>query len=173
MNANTEYANQLLCQFVQQFCELYRVDMLVYNVHGLVHLAKDIEKFGPLDNLSAFIFESFLGNLKRCIRRPTLPLQQVIRRISESNGNVFDTTVNLPSDKTGILKKRQENGVIPINYRARVVCQYKEISFLEFCLSVKRGDNCFMINDEVAIVKTFFPCLKIMTKLLCIRNVGM
>ncbi|WAR04719.1 FHAB-like protein [Mya arenaria] len=58
----TEYANQLLCRFVRQFNELYGVDMLVYNVHGLVHLGKDVEKFGPLDIFSAFIFESFLGN---------------------------------------------------------------------------------------------------------------
>lgn len=152
-NRYNDYAHQILCQFVQQFGELYGEDMLVSNVHGLVHLAKDVKKFGPLDNFSAFVFESFLGNLKRLIRRPTLPLQQVIRRISESKGNIFDPTVHIASDETGIFRKVHENGIIPINLKDRITCQYKEIIFPDHCLSIKRGDNCFLINDEVAIVK--------------------
>ena len=93
----SQYSDQLLCLFVQQFGEICGRDMLVY-----MHLAKDVEKFGPLDNFSAFIFESFSGNLKRLVRRPTLPLQQVIRRISESKGNFFDPTVHLSLDESGI-----------------------------------------------------------------------
>ena len=34
-----DYAHNLLCLFVNNFCELYGRDMLVYNVHGLVYLA--------------------------------------------------------------------------------------------------------------------------------------
>lgn len=58
--------------FVVKFAKLYGEDILVYNVHGLLHLAMDVEKFGPLDNnyYSAFMFESFLGNLKRLVRKP-------------------------------------------------------------------------------------------------------
>ena len=57
--AYNQYADQLLCRFVQQFVEIYGRDMLVYNVHGLVHLVKDVQNYGPLDNFSSFIFESF------------------------------------------------------------------------------------------------------------------
>ena len=39
--------------------------------------------YGPLDCYSAFPFENFLGQLKRLVRKPHLPLQQVVRRLSE------------------------------------------------------------------------------------------
>ena len=51
--------------------------MLVYNVHGLVQLAEDASRFGCLDNISAFPFENFLGKLKRMVRKPSFPLEQV------------------------------------------------------------------------------------------------
>jgi len=81
--SHSRYAHELLCIFVQQFGEIYGKDMLVYNVHGLIHLSADVEKFGPLDSFSAFPFESFLDRLKKLIRKPNFPLQQVIRRLSE------------------------------------------------------------------------------------------
>ena len=30
--------------------------ILVYNVHNLIHLVDDVEKFGPLDTFSAYSF---------------------------------------------------------------------------------------------------------------------
>ena len=78
-----DYAHELLVTFVTHFGNLYGKDMLTYNVHGLVHLANEVKKFGSLDNTSAFVFESFLGRLKRMIRKPGSPLEQIIRRISE------------------------------------------------------------------------------------------
>ena len=59
--------------------------MLVYNVHGLVHLAEDARRFGCLDNISAFPFENVLGKLKRMVRKPSFPLQQIIRRLHEKS----------------------------------------------------------------------------------------
>lgn len=95
------YAQELLYKFVHQFGELYGRNILVFNVHGLVHLPTDVQNFGPLENFSSFVFESFLGKMKRLVRRPTLPLQQVIRRISECKESLCaGLTV---SEKKGIL----------------------------------------------------------------------
>ena len=71
------YANELLLLFVTEFEKLYGRNMLVYNVHNLIHLASDVQKFGPLENFSAFPFESLLGRLKLMLK-PEKPLQQVI-----------------------------------------------------------------------------------------------
>ena len=57
--------------------------LLVYNVHGLSHIAADVKTFGPLDSFSSFPFENFLGQLKRLVRKLRLQVQQVIRRSSE------------------------------------------------------------------------------------------
>lgn len=65
------------------FCQIYGDDMAVYNVHGLVHLAKDAVTYGSLECISSFPFENFLSKLKHLVRKPHFPLQQVIRRLSE------------------------------------------------------------------------------------------
>ncbi|KAI0217238.1 hypothetical protein LSAT2_030900, partial [Lamellibrachia satsuma] len=81
--SHCQYANELLRLFVTQAGQLYGRDVLVYNVHGLIHLAVDVRNFGHLDSYSAFPFENFLGKLKKLVRKPNFPLQQVIRRLSE------------------------------------------------------------------------------------------
>ena len=72
----SSYANQLLNGFVSLFGSLYGNNKLVYNAHNLIHIASDVEKYGPLDRFSAFKFESFLGRLKRLMKKPNQPLSQ-------------------------------------------------------------------------------------------------
>lgn len=60
-----EYADQLLKLFVENFAKIYGPEFIVYNVHSLIHLAHDARKYGPLDQISCFPFETFLGKLKR------------------------------------------------------------------------------------------------------------
>ena len=59
-----QYANQLLLAFVKEAREIYGDKFSSYNVHNLVHLAADVQKFGPLDSFSAFPFENHLFVLK-------------------------------------------------------------------------------------------------------------
>lgn len=61
------YADQLLRYFVSQFCTLYDISHMTYNVYGLVHIAKEAFKYGELDQCSAFSFESFMQLLKKDI----------------------------------------------------------------------------------------------------------
>ena len=62
---NCDLAELLLKQFVEEFHVYYGDDMLVYNVHSLIHLVDDVRRFGCLDSFSAFKFESLLGQLKK------------------------------------------------------------------------------------------------------------
>ena len=59
--------------------------MAVYIVHCLVHLAKDAKRYGSLEHISSFPFENFLSILKRLVRKPDFPLQQVIRKYRSKN----------------------------------------------------------------------------------------
>ena len=100
-----DYAHDLLVQFVHYFGELYGRDMLVYNIHGLVHLANDVRKFGSLDNVSSFPFENFLQSLKKMVRKPTCPLPQIVKRMSELKGHKLRRRSTVR--KNGELKKAQ------------------------------------------------------------------
>ena len=77
------YAHSLLLLFVEHVSELYGKEIITYNMHGLVHLLNDARAFGNLDNISSFHFENYLSQLKKLVRQPHLPLQQIVRRLSE------------------------------------------------------------------------------------------
>ena len=108
--AYCNYANDLLRFFVLDFARLYGQDKIVYNIHNLVHLAKDVEQqqqqHGVLDNFSAFIYESFLWKLKRLVRKPSFPLQKVIQRLSENN-HQLPNKMCIPS--SGLAKKNHSH----------------------------------------------------------------
>lgn len=64
-----DFANELLTLFVRQFGHLYGGDQYFYNVHGLIHLADDVSRFGTLECYSSFPFGSYFGNLKKLVRK--------------------------------------------------------------------------------------------------------
>lgn len=146
VNTHCEYAKKIIILFVEQFGALYGRDMLVYNVHCLVHLADDVKLFGPLDNFSAFPFECFLGKLKKLVRQPKFPLQQVIRRLSERSEKDAAEKQHHVS-----LKKKHTYG--PLTENVRNCTQYKELHYSEFCISIAQGNNCVRIGRHVALVR--------------------
>lgn len=89
-----DYARQLLRYFVSHCEAIYDKIMLVYNVHGLLHLADDVEKHKcSLDKVSAFPFENYMQTIKRYVRSPTHPLVQVANRLHEADAAASNRTV--------------------------------------------------------------------------------
>jgi len=79
------YANELLHLFVKTCSKIYGEEFIVYNTHGLLHLSADAKRFKKLDNISAFPFESFLGQLKRLLRNANNPVCQIVKRLEEGS----------------------------------------------------------------------------------------
>lgn len=61
------YANQLLTIFVRDFEVIYGAKYIHHNVHNLLHLTGDVERYGPIDNFSAFRFENHMMKIKKMI----------------------------------------------------------------------------------------------------------
>ncbi|KAL6491397.1 hypothetical protein MHYP_G00017420 [Metynnis hypsauchen] len=80
-----KFAHDLLVSFVQHFGKLYGSDEVVFTIHQLIHLADEYRQFGPLDNVSGFPFENYLCQIKRLLRKPHQPLQQVVKRFIRSD----------------------------------------------------------------------------------------
>lgn len=103
-------AKKCLIYFVYQFGKIYGVHHLIYNVYSLIHLSDECDIHGPLDRFSAFLFENYIGKLKKLIRSPRKLLAQMVRRISELNHiQTFENRVS-PSifnstGKTPLLQK--------------------------------------------------------------------
>jgi hypothetical protein len=121
-----EFVRDSLTQFVRLAGEIYGKEVLVYNMHSLIHIADDVKKFGPLDNVSCFPFENELRSIKRLIRRPGMPLQQVICRLSEQN----HIKLSAPPPTSNLLGKMHDNGPIP-DYIDRTcdIKQYEKLNF--------------------------------------------
>jgi hypothetical protein len=88
------FARSLLRQFVQEISILYCEEFLVFNVHSLIHLADDAERFGSLDKISAFPYENYMQTLKKMLRGKSNHLSQVIRRVIEKE-SVDNNSVSL------------------------------------------------------------------------------
>ncbi len=66
------YADQLFEYFVVDSMRLYGQNVIVYNVHNLTHTVDDVRKYGCLDSVSSFPFESILGRVKECVKSLSL-----------------------------------------------------------------------------------------------------
>lgn len=69
------FAEKALRKFVILSENLYGIEFMSYNLHGLLHLANDVKLLGKLDSFSAFDFENYMPEFRNFIRKPHLPLQ--------------------------------------------------------------------------------------------------
>lgn len=53
---------------LEQFSNIYGADAIGSNVHNLIRVTSDVQKFGSLAEISSYVFENFLGKLKSLIR---------------------------------------------------------------------------------------------------------
>lgn len=140
-----DYAGALLCYFVETFAELYD-NQVTYNIHCLIHLLNDVKNHGPLDNFSAFPFENHMKFLKRQLRKPGAPLEQLKNRLLERQG--------MPSVKPHEVEQLQLchphiSGPLPFECRPP---QYRTVKLPSFTLNTNIKDNCCLLQDHVVIV---------------------
>lgn len=140
-----EYANGLLETFVKNVGILYGKEMLVYNVHSLIHLADDVQNYGAIDNFSAFPFENALGGLKKLIRKPNNILQQLVSRLSEKS-----TSCNTKFEMKHVFVVKKEHTMGPIPQLYCALKQYRSLQLRSFFISIKQGDNCILTTGGKA-----------------------
>lgn len=76
-------AEELMRELVTHSIQILGREFVVYNIHCLIHLAEECRQHGVLHNFSAYKFENYQGLIKRCLRCPYQPLQQIANRYSE------------------------------------------------------------------------------------------
>lgn len=81
----TNVASQMLNDYINKFKFIFGHHSLSSNVHNLCHIVDDVQKFGQLNDISAYPFESALGQIKKLIRSGNKPLTQAAKRLVEIN----------------------------------------------------------------------------------------
>jgi len=151
-----QYAERLLHTFVTHFGEIYGKEAIVYNVHSLLHLAQEVRQHGCLDNISAFPNENHLQKLKKLVRKPQRPLDQMLRRLSEQNqqNQIID------SHRTPIsLKMPHFVGPVPNELASRKVNgQYSQMVSNQWTIKVSTGNNVFAIAGDICKIDNIIEC---------------
>ncbi|KFM81282.1 hypothetical protein X975_10500, partial [Stegodyphus mimosarum] len=124
--------------------------MIITNVHGLSHIADDVKMYGPLETYSAFPFESYLSTLKRLIRSPNKPLQQLSRRLVErGNSHVHSHQKYLNINGQFNLSCKHDRGPCVSNLHGK---QFSKIVTKTFSFKLSTGNNCCMMEDGTIVL---------------------
>ena len=144
------YAKMALRTFVQQSESLYGQWFVSYNVHGLLHLVKDVELLGPVDTYSAFPYENNIRVFKRYCRKPNLQLQQIANRRAErarQTGlllhNKFEETM---------VRNMHNTGPLPDDAIGIELIQYRCLRTQNFTLNFKRNGNCCILKNSIIFI---------------------
>ena len=138
------YARKCIRFFVQAFSSIYGAESVVYNVHSVLHIPDDFDRFGSLNNISSFPFESFNGDLKKYIKRPGSELEQVVKRIHE-NLNVKRTSTQ--TSDCAELKGSHTNGPLG-THKGKQVHQYYEVRFRKRFFKVDSRNDCVWFDNS-------------------------
>jgi len=110
-----------------------------------MHLCDDYKEFGPLYQCSAFPFENYMGYLKKMLRKPHKPLEQIIKRYSE----VCSLKSQMISKKHPFLTGLHNRGPTLLNKGK----QFTSIIFKNMILKTHIEADSYFITHEKIIVK--------------------
>jgi len=146
-----QYINQarlLLDNFVKNFELMYGRHLISHNVHGLIHLCDDYNLFGPLDNVSAFPFENYMGTLKKMLRKPDKPLQQIIKRYNEKCLMMSNTKYKyMALHFTGIHNRG------PIIENSMEGIQYSSLKLENMTIKTKVDADSYLMTKDKRLIK--------------------
>lgn len=151
MEQYLNYSKSLLQYFVETFIKLYGKENPSHNLHHLLHICDDAEKFGTLQEFSAFPFENYLQSILKMIRKNNKELEQIVCRISEKNyciNSNFKVRCNEPQ-----FLNPHFNGPL-INFHN---CnQFGKVVFKQFILKINEPDNCCSLKDgNIILIRNF------------------
>lgn len=148
-----DYAHDLIIYFVKSFKVLYGIENMTHNVHNLLHVVDDVRNFGCLDNYSSFPFKNYLKTLKKLIRKPSTPLQQVVNRIFEQqnvNSTIVRDNIQIKSIfSSNVVRKQHCSGPLTINTSSP---QYLECIFSNCVLKCSAPNNCCGLKNGIILL---------------------
>jgi len=155
-----EFASRLLHYFVKNFGDIYGSHFISHNIHGLLHIVDDYERFGPLDFCSCFPFENHMKFFKSALRKHDKPLQQVVRRYNEEFfNNEFASTTTPKSSYTA---KTHNQGPMLEN----ITCnpQFVSLKLRNITININKLADSFIFTKKNQIVKVINIAHSCLTK---------
>lgn len=159
-------ARELFIEYIEHYIEIYGIHSISSNVHNLCHIVDDIERFGPLDKISAYEFENELHNIKLLLKQCNKPLEQIARRLTEKLINKVKNKLN-SNVKANLYPQVKQSVILRDDQNLNV---FEEILLKkDFSLSKRMGDCWFLCKDnsQCNIVKFEYAIKHENTFLIC------
>lgn len=154
MKQYLDYVKSLLQYFVETFITLYGKENASHNLHNLLHIC-DAEKFGTLQEFSAFPFENYLQSILKMIGKNNNELQQIVCRISERN---YCINCNLKIEHNELEAKPKFfnshfNGPLMNFHNCN---QFNKVIFEQFILTIHEPNNyCSLKDGSIIFIRNF------------------
>lgn len=116
-------------------------------MHGLLHIVDDVQRFGSLDQFSAFPFESNMAKIKQSVSGGPKTMQQLIKRLAERE---VVLNISKPNRRhvPGTLTKMHSSGPLPAHAEEGGCKQYHRIQMANFAINCQRpADNVVILKD--------------------------
>ena len=130
--------------------ELYGKTEVVYNIHGLLHLSGDAERFGCLEEFSSFCFENKLKEIKGLVRKGHFPLQQVARRLAECERAKVCAVLNEDGQHRYLVSSEHRSGPVPEGLENSK--QYRKLAMNGFTILSNQRDGCVQLSDKSVVL---------------------
>lgn len=125
LNQNYGLIKLLFDDFVLEFKSIYGPQFMTSNIHNLVHIIEDVQRFGPLHSISAYPFESNLGKMKDIVRTGQNPLKQIAKRMIERCNIEYDKPAAQNAALIAINRPNRSKCSIFIEQRNLMLCNYR------------------------------------------------
>ena len=152
--------------FLREFslgsARLYGKSFVSYNVHSVMHLTDDYLRYGSLDRINCFPFESYLGILKSTVRSAYKPLQQVAVRAFHENENIVLNASAYDSSRPVFFHSVSRGVTLPVDlYEESEITHYRSAKLRNGFL-IKRSsekDSCIAFDkNRVGLVCDIIDC---------------
>ena len=152
--------HKLLIDFCHESQHLYGKGFLTYNVHSIIHLTDDFIRFGPLDYVSCFKFESYLGILKSYVQGGYKPLQQISFRVFHSNASIVQISKQKNDITPGQFFKIAKKQASLIKFEGIELCYFfKAKLFNESVININsEADSNIFVEGYIARVFQIVKC---------------
>lgn len=137
-------AEALFKYYADEYIEIYGEQSISFNIHNIIHVAKDAKKFGNLDSFSCFPAENKLFILKNLLRKGDKPLAQSINRLSELE--LLHPKKNPASETMLKNERKEEKGV------------YEKLIYKDMCIDTSQQNKWFLTEGKeiVEFEKAFY-----------------
>lgn len=136
---NTPLLKKLINDYVEGYKQLYGAHTISSNIHNLCHLPDDVLRFGNLNEMSTYPFETILGKIKTKLKGMKNPIKEIGRKISEIDSILLYHEVPFCFDE-----KVNEYPQLKFPFKKKCT-KFQTIIFEKFRLSSRKfGDKYFM-----------------------------